>query len=125
MKNKQHDNLKKEQKRALEALTTLQTREYTVEQKIEIDESIKLTFEEIIREIESYIEEMKEDPEKMEAMIQQFARISEETPTHWRFENRVYCEKCFIKLMMDRKGTSFDVRGVTDPDQAHCDVCGG
>ena len=125
MKNQQHDNLKQEQKRAIDALTKLQTSEYTMKQEPNEpeDPSAQITLDEIMHEIERCIEEMRQDPEKMEAMVRQFLQENEE-PTHWRYKNKVYCEKCFIKLMMNKKGDNFTVTGLKKGKGAKCDVCG-
>lgn len=131
MKDKQYDNLEQEQQRALDALTKLQTREYTIEQETnDVGESIeentaRITFEEIVREIERYIEEIKQDPEKMEEMIKQLINKSEEEePTHWKYNNKIYCEKCFVKLMMHQKQDNLTVTGLQKEKGARCTVCG-
>ena len=133
MKNKQNNNLKSEQKRAITALTTVQKQEYIIEQEHEqeqdqtmheLEEGIGITMEDIIHEIEQYIHEIKQDPEKMEAMIHQLAKMGDETPTHLRYKNKIYCERCFIKLMTRKNKNNLTVMGVPNHKNAVCDICG-
>lgn len=132
MKHQQHNNLEKDQQRALKALTTLQTKEYTLQQEPssieeDIEDSPDITFEEILREIERYIEEIKQDPSKMEMMMRELMRMTDDNPnqyTHWQYKDKIYCKKCFIRLMTRKKGNNFTVAGVPNHQHAQCDVCG-